>query len=276
MGRKKKIENIIKEMVEEYGFDESKFSDLPEVEIRAMYEEVTSQNFADNAIQDLDDIEEENTGGEEEVNINNKIVQKNIMDLFTDEEKGRVEDSGDEYVKIEGLRRVFSEQKGEIVEQSIRPMNISVGENHGISIIMSIAYRDNDSGELVTLSDGADGIPFYNIDREYGKYPTAIAITRAEGRIYRKALNIKAVCFEEVANDVPEFFSTNTSNGKIENIQISIIKSLCNKKGLDIDAAIMEAGREAKKESGFDVSIENLKKEDATTVIAYLNNYKEK
>lgn len=69
----------------------------------------------------------------------------------------------------------------------------------------------------------------WNIDPKFGKYPTAIASTRAEARAYRKALCLKAVAAEELT----EVAEPEVVDSLITGSQKTLISIMCSRAQVD-------------------------------------------
>jgi len=208
-------------------------------------------------------------GGEPQEDPKNK---DDIMDMFNDDEVGKVD--GNKYVKVAGLRRVAKKVIGPIVGQSVSPYPITIGNYSGVMVTMAItfctAYGNDD--ELVTAkySDAADCIPDFNSDvEEFGKYPTALATTRAEARIYRKALGLDIVSYEEMSETTPENFGQPKGDVGITPTQMTVIKTICKKKGL-ILKDIIEAYDKTKK------TLKDFSHKDGIKFVGHLNRKKDK
>lgn len=309
MGRKKKLENIVKELVE-IGYEKVQLGGMEENVVRTIYdqvkndvdkavenivEKVEEETFSDvvdqeqevmedvlsedqeNEISDvIDALDEGNDVGEPEVEEEIEVLDpkefsthEQILSLFSDEEKDG------EYLKVNGLRRVARLVIGPIVDQDVELLPFGIGDESsgtysGISSIMSITFSCWNPafgiGEL-RFSDAADCIPNYNAEPEYGRYVSAMATTRAEARVLRKALGLNAVSSEEMTDLQPISVAPQVDGGKISSPQIAVIEMLTKTKGIeDIDAII--------KEEGIEREMKDLSKDEAIKIISILNKKK--
>lgn len=186
------------------------------------------------------EVEKKNEAKDEEGNDSN-----NIMDLFKPSE---LQDGAP---KVNGLRRVATEVIGPIVDEklSISQIDCTFGNSFkgtGISVVFSITFRctNEDFGyidEKITFTDAADCIPNFNCnDLNYSKHMTALATTRAEARVLRKALRLNVVAAEEIDDGEPIVISSNPNS--ITAPQIKALDVACKNKGINLEDILKEGG----------------------------------
>jgi hypothetical protein len=176
----KRASTMRKELSEIHGANQEDVAKMSDDEVRVKFEEITMEEQKD-APSDLC--------------------------LFYDNEKATK--NGVEYVKINGLRRVAQDKIGTIIDQHIETSPIfEEGKMSGAIATMTITFLQGDLRR--TFSDAADCRPYYNSGWDFGKYSVSSAVTRAEARIYRKALNLNIVAAEEVMDSEEEEVVTNS------------------------------------------------------------------
>ena len=101
----------------------------------------------------------------------------------------------------DGLRRMVKLLLGDIIESKVEiPAAPSLTQGLYATVIYTVTIRyHNNPGDLRTFADAADVNP-ENTDPNYARHAVASATTKAEGRVYRKALGLtKTLAAEEVA-----------------------------------------------------------------------------
>lgn len=198
---------------------------------------------------------------------------EDIMGLFLPEE---LEDGAP---KVNGLRRVANVVIGNVVNQDvdIKPVTININDRivSGVSAVFKITFCCNNTnfgriGEYISFSDAADCIPAYNSTDMYGRFVTAMAATRAEARVYRKALRLNVVAAEEKDDEVKAIVES--ENAVVDNsITIAQTKALqiaCKNKGLDLEKDILAVS------SRNISSIEELTSDDFRKIMKYIGEKK--
>ncbi len=109
------------------------------------------------------------------------------------------------YPRVHGLRRLARKHLGEIIESYPIAVNVTYAPNDGFcgscfiyTVIFSLktggTLKYADVGEVLNTTGNSD---FTNIDSKFGRFPSAIAATRAEARALRKALGLNVIAAEE-------------------------------------------------------------------------------
>ena len=101
---------------------------------------------------------------------------------------------------VDGLRRVAERLVGPIMQSNTQVTSAPSMTNPYATVIVEIAFSTEDG--LKRFSGAADASD-NNVNPPYNKFLTAMAETRAEGRALRRALKLKVVAAEELA-DMPE------------------------------------------------------------------------
>ena len=147
---------------------------------------------------------------------------------------------------VHGLRRVCRKVLGPILFSG--PLTNAKVEyaNNEPEAFTRLAPVSVFSGLKILWSRPEDGPPFEvefremadvmtgNCDREFLRFASSTASTRAEARCLRKALQIKVVSSEETTNVSDEDASP---DGYIRASQIIFLEAICKRKNVDIDLA---------------------------------------
>lgn len=201
----------------------------------------------------------------------NFYSQEQILSLFEEDEL-----LDGEYPKANGLRRVANLVIGPIVDESSRTEFINWdAENRisGIKCDFSITFECKNTnfgstGSAIRFCDSSDCIPQLNcLDPKFSKYPTAIASTRAEARVLRKALRLNIVSAEEMdvrQDDTQITLINKTGDQYIKEAQIKVFRNICENKGIDIETMVTSVNKNASK-------VEELTEEDFKKAIKELN-----
>ena len=145
---------------------------------------------------------------------------KYILDQLEDDEKD------ENYPKTDGLRRLLEKEVCKITSIQTNIIQPPSPDNNMIATVRSTICLEN--GEMYESIADAQQIALIP---PYDKFVSAIAETRAEGRVYRKALRLKnVVTKEEMPSEA--FFS---QEGKINTTQIILIDSICCNSKLNIN-----------------------------------------
>lgn len=137
--------------------------------------------------------------------------------------------------KVDGLRRVVELLLGPIVQGQVRIVEGPRQDNGFTAVAEYTAtiecfYEDGPGGKFRVWTSAADAGP-NNCDPHFGKFPTALAETRARGRTFREALRLNKCAAEEMVK-VP--VDPQEEKGLISRNDISFIDMMCAR--LNIDA----------------------------------------
>lgn len=166
---------------------------------------------------------------------------------------------------VHGLRRISQLLLGPIISTKIVLLQSTLDPStYGrASVVYEIQIEFPDGVRV--FQDCAGAYPG-NTDKDYAKYPEAIAATRAEARCLRKALRIQGPASEEVCKTPTTLdIQTDTSiMDKISANQISMIKNRSQTYNINLDKLI-------EKITGEKNVLEGLKREQAQQICTYLN-----
>jgi len=157
-----------------------------------------------------------------------------IMDEFTKDEL-----DPDGHPKVHGLRRLAGKYVGNIVQSVGTIIFAPKLDDSGQAILPAVAeykvkflveFNDTQEPVIVEYGDAAD-VSAWNADPKFGRFASALAVTRAETRALRKALKIKKCSSEEKDGGVAP--PDGSENRKIEPLQIKLIDKLCKQKDIN-------------------------------------------
>jgi len=88
-------------------------------------------------------------------------------------------------------------------------------------------------GRLLYIEDIAD-CNFVNTPEEYAKHASATASSRAESRVYRKALRLRKVISAEEANSAGNTDENWTTSEPITTEQVTVFDVMCKKNNISV------------------------------------------
>lgn len=153
-----------------------------------------------------------------------------VMSLLTDKEiiNG--------FPKCDGLRRVFEMLMGPIITMAIDVKQVpQIDKANRSTVVVSVQYR-NSSGELITVMDATD-VDQFNTMKPFCSYPTATAVTGAEGRCLRKAMRLVNVITNEesqIDQKDAEIGYNLSNNQPATATQKNIINSISGELGINV------------------------------------------
>lgn len=149
---------------------------------------------------------------------------------------------------VHGLRRVVRLVLGPIASSTARvvqaplqldgAMRPAVVE-HAVEIVMMFPGSGLDPMRC-TFSDAADLYHANAPDKNFARFPTAMAATRAESRCLRKALQLRGAASEEMGAPALE---DGTPDGLISPDQVNFINVLCRRNDISVLALINSGKR---------------------------------
>lgn len=192
------------------------------------------------------------------------------------------EKEGIKYPKASGLRRVTQVLIGPIIKSG--PSNIWTDlQNKRSTVQYSVSIlwkaecpdwiKDEDIANIASavreFSEVAD-CTAENTPSPYNLHPSATAASKAEGRTFKKILQLNVTTAEEVigVKEQETFDSTNFETDKITDTQKSVINTLSGRLGIDINK--MLEFYEIRKE------LNALTKAEAARMVVELNKYQTK
>src|SRR5690554_6715834 len=109
-----------------------------------------------------------------------------VMSLLTETEKVKNE-SGKEYPKVSGLRRIVQKLIGPIISNKITQVAPSSKDDQRVTLISEIIINSRLSGEIV-IQDGIGEVYIGNISNGFERFSAATAFSRAEAIAFRRLL----------------------------------------------------------------------------------------
>lgn len=203
-----------------------------------------------------------------------KIVSPNDLD-WTDHVLSLLAD--DEKINgnptTEGLRRIFEivlncntiEARTEVVQSP------DLANERRATVVYSLTYVLNDpsvpeQAKYRTVSAAAD-VYWGNCDKVFRNHPVAVAETRAEGRVLRKALKLrKVVTADEIAKEVVDH--TEDNNNTINNSQLNFFDVFGKRLNINIKKLLENLAINAS-------NIYNISYDDAVKTITTLSGYQQ-
>lgn len=167
---------------------------------------------------EIEDIDNLNT--EPSISRKDSGWTKYILDQLADDEKDGI------YPKSDGLRRLLEKEICSIICIDNRVVQ-SPNVNNGMIATIQCNVELENGEKYTALADAKQS----DLDSPYNKHVTAIAETRAEGRVFRKALRLKNTATKEEMIDKKD----EEENHKINKNQIMLIDQLCTNDRLNIN-----------------------------------------
>ena len=179
------------------------------------------------ALDDLEPVEDDEAGEtftdeEQEFFDDGHLNQEKLLEQLTDKEK--VEG----HPTVNGLRRLVSDYVGWIGSNTSRVVQCPSVDNNNratVEVEVEIHFRN---GMTTTVGGCADVFPG-NTPSPFNLHPVATAESRAEGRAYRKALNLNITTAEEMGA-----FTEAVSFEEIQPAHIKMIHNMCRKCEIDL------------------------------------------
>jgi hypothetical protein len=174
----------------------------------------------------------------------------------------------------DGLRRIFETVLNcKILAATSRVVQAPEPSNEKrATVCHSITYRLNPdevdtNGIYMVTVDGSADVYWGNCDKIFRNHPVAVAETRAEGRALRRALRLKKVVAEELANNIEDNVDGVSAN-KISSNQINFIDVISKRLNINVKSLLQQ----------LDIScdsIYNIEHEQAVLCIQKLNFYQQ-
>lgn len=203
-----------------------------------------------------------------------KIVSPNdlewtdhVLSLLADDEKINGNPT------TEGLRRIFEivlncntiEARTEVVQSP------DLANERRATVVYSLTYVLNDpsvpeQAKYRTVSAAAD-VYWGNCDKVFRNHPVAVAETRAEGRVLRKALKLrKVVTADEIAKEVVDH--TEDNNNTINNSQLNFFDVFGKRLNINIKKLLENLAIN-------NSNVYNISYDDAVKTITTLSGYQQ-
>lgn len=206
---KHSIEDIRRILIEEFNITDEKILGQTKVPLINVLLELKKEQELDKKTEELsqrlENMSEEDDEAEEEYedSIDNEYVgfyspawSDYVLTLFSESELV------DGHPTCDGCRRLVNFLIGPIIESGIAQIIPATEENGKTSTVVfqiKVLVNNDDHPlyqKVIHMEDVAD-CNKYNTDAPYNKYLSAMASTRAEGRILRKILGLKTIVAEE-------------------------------------------------------------------------------
>jgi len=191
--------------------------------------------------------------------------QNYILSLF---EKDELVDG--KYPNCDGLRRVFEEVIGTILQVDIVPIQCVDKDSQRATVKCGIVYIDKRDNAQKYRSDVADS-HYSNTKDPYRRHLTATAATVAEARVYRKVLGLKGLAVEEMQAPEGDDKVLAEQMMRDENLagdtQKNVIEKMCQRMGIDVNKLLTET-------KGVETTdFTKITNTEAIILIRTLNNY---
>jgi len=206
----------------------------------------------------LDDLTEEAeredvTGVVKKAEVEEVEEKVNILDYLTDKEKVNG------HPTVNGLRRIINERFGWIASNVSKVIQCPDPSNENRATVTVEIDIECYNDKFLRTSGCAD-VCKYNTPSHFYRHPVATAESRAEGRAYRKALNLNIATAEEMGN------FQDLTDDPIKDSQKAMITKVCSRCNINEDKFL--ASHNLDKETLSKVSSEEGKK-----LCSELNSY---
>jgi len=212
-----------------------------------------------------DNEEQETTPKESPPSMNDPEWTQYVLGKFTDDE------IDGKNPRVEGLRRVAQELLGHISEEGCNLVAAPTIDNDMRACVK--AWIVIDDGVRQCRFEALADANAANCQAEFGYYPTAMADTRAKGRCFRNALNLKRVLAAEEINPALSMQKDDNDNDAIDPSQSTAIRIMCNRLSISIPKIIEFMKIDGAKDDDNNVDISKLTRGQAKTVLHKLNVY---
>lgn len=215
--------------------------------------DLNKTDVTDFKIEGIDFSEDNTDNNQETLKRSHRGWTKFILDQLDEDEKDG------EFPKSDGLRRLLELNVSPITSIQTHIIQPPTPDNNMIATARSTICLEN--GEIYeACADAQQSM----LPAPYDRYVTAIAETRSEGRVYRKALRLKNTVTKEEIN----VETSSQGEGFINNTQITVIDTLCGNGKLNINVSKFLENLLNKS-----VTIKTLSHSDAIKAIQALQEY---
>lgn len=192
--------------------------------------------------------------------------------LLAPDEKGTRKDEGRELavVLLKGLQRLA--QLAGLQRSRVELLHVPSASNGKQGLVQAIYYGEFEDG---TQWVGTADCNTQNTSPKFMKFPTAVAESRAESRMLRKALGISTLSSEEVGFQDDATASMNVTPGQA--VASSVVKAmtkLAETKGVDL-AQVIEAAVEDGERARTIFELTSLTAAEGQRAMAWLNGKKQ-
>lgn len=189
-----------------------------------------------------------------------------ILSLMTEDEKPKGHPTCD------GLRRIFQKVFGDIYSCEMKIIQSPDIRNENRSTVQcTLQYKPFKGGYGRIISDVAD-CDKINTTFPYNLFPSATAATMAEGRVLRKAMNLRIIANEEL--QLPDSDTLKINQEVMNNSSImtdnqkNTINKMCQKFNIDVNKLL-----DLLKSDLSSTVLESLNYNDALVVLRKINDY---
>jgi hypothetical protein len=179
-----------------------------------------------------------------------------------EDEKGIHKESGKPVVYLRGLQRL-----AEVAGIKSSSCQILTPSPKMVQAVYSVSFEDGTSWV------GASDCSANNTDAPWLHHPTAVAESRAEARVLRKALGIRILSSEEIGMQGFESVEANPGQSAADSV-VRAIESLCKTKNVDIIQVIEEVIEDPERALKI-TELRHLTATEAQGALAYLNARKD-
>lgn len=178
--------------------------------------------------------------------------------------------------RVEGLRRVAEKLIGPIIVEECELIQApDLNNNMTACVKATFVFASIHHGREITVSALADANAenvLGNAESNFALYLTAMADTRAKGRVLRNALRLRRViAAEEVSDGIP-LMSDPKAALKNNAMQFTFAKMMCKRLGLKIEDVITDMGLSCKKTTKGDLDLSSLSDDDMMKIMKKLND----
>lgn len=144
--------------------------------------------------------------------------------------------------RLEGLRRVAELLLGSIAEEDCKLVQAPSPENGMRAAVKAkIVFRSQTEGGLNRIFTGLGGAGPDNCTDEFGRFPVAMAETRAKGRAFRSALRLRRVVAAEEVAGAPS--NPDVADDQAIHVgQVSVLALLAERQKISLPALLAKMG----------------------------------
>lgn len=221
------VKDLREELQQEFGYsveqtDKFKGRSALEEELKKV------ENAAVDVLEDLEPVNEEtyNTVPHDEDSVydeDGRLNREKLLDKLTDEEKVNG------HPTVNGLRRLINDYVGWIQSNTSKVVQCPTGDNNNRATV-EVEVEIHFPAQMSTTVCGCADVCSDNTMHPFNKHPVATAESRAEGRAYRKALNLNISTAEEMGH-----FTETVDVEPIKDAQVKMINNVCKRCDIDLE-----------------------------------------
>jgi len=240
--------DVMKQLVEDYGYDQTELAEMNLDEMKKILESESNDDVEVDleTVEMVDDTQDYVTIDEEvssgPVDMKDPRWNEYVMSQFVPEELY------DGNPTVDGLRRVAELLIGDIVsvDTDIK-QTPDLNNEKSATATVTVSFRLHGTDDYRTYSGSADAGP-HNLDRVFKAFPVAMAETRAEGRALRRALRLRNIAAEEAAPkpEAENNADTNAEKAGIKDHQLTGIALLASRANVNVEKLVQSLASEGK------------------------------